>query len=65
MKQIRLGIIGVGNIGSAHVQSFLTGLCPEIELAAAADRRMAEKSPEKGARSGKGDASGNSAEGRK
>lgn len=44
MKKIKLGIIGVGNIGSAHVQSFLTGLCPEIELAAAADRRESRRS---------------------
>ena len=39
IRKIRLGIIGVGNIGSAHVENILAGLCPEIELRAAADRR--------------------------
>ena len=41
--KIRLGIIGVGNIGSAHVESIRAGLCPEIELIAAADRRTSRR----------------------
>ncbi len=43
MNKIRLGIIGVGNIGSAHVENIRAGLCPEIELIAAADRRASRR----------------------
>ena len=38
-KQVRLGIIGIGNMGSEHCRLILGGKCPEIRLAAAADRR--------------------------
>jgi predicted dehydrogenase len=38
MKKVRLGIIGIGNMGSAHVKSVAAGLVPDMELAAAADR---------------------------
>ena len=41
MEQIKLGIIGVGNMGTTHVQNILAGKCPEIALAAVADRREA------------------------
>ena len=30
MEQIKLGIIGVGNMGTTHVQNILAGKCPEI-----------------------------------
>ena len=43
MEKIRLGIIGVGNIGSGHVGNILDGLCPEIEITAAADRRESRR----------------------
>ena len=43
MKKVRLGIIGVGNIGSGHVENILAGNCPEIEIAAAADRRESRR----------------------
>ena len=43
MNKIRLGIIGVGNIGSGHVGNFLAGMCPEIEVTAAADRRESRR----------------------
>ncbi len=36
-EKIKLGIIGVGNIGSAHANNVKNGDCPEIELAAIAD----------------------------
>lgn len=36
-KKIRLGIIGVGNMGSAHAKSIAEGKCPEFELTAVAD----------------------------
>lgn len=39
MEQIRLGIIGVGNMGSSHIGNILAGKTPEITVAAAADRR--------------------------
>ena len=37
MKKIRLGILGVGNIGRDHVKRVVGGECPEIELAAVCD----------------------------
>lgn len=37
MKKIKLGIIGVGNMGSSHVTRVLAGETPEVELAAIAD----------------------------
>lgn len=37
MEKIKLGIIGVGNMGSGHVKNILAGKCPEIELVAIAD----------------------------
>ncbi len=39
MEKVRLGIIGIGNMGSGHIQNILAGKTPEIEIAAAADRR--------------------------
>ena len=36
--KIKLGIIGIGNMGSAHAKAIvLEGKCPEIELVAVAD----------------------------
>ena len=43
MEKVRLGIIGVGNIGSAHVENILAGKCPELEITAAADRRESRR----------------------
>ena len=37
MTKIKLGIIGLGNMGTAHAKNILGGKCPEIELAAIAD----------------------------
>ena len=37
--KIRLGIIGIGNMGSEHCRTILAGKCPETELAAVADLR--------------------------
>ena len=36
-KKIRLGIIGVGNMGSGHAGNILAGKCPDLELRAIAD----------------------------
>ncbi len=37
MNKIKLGIIGIGNMGSAHARSVMNGLCPDFELTAVAD----------------------------
>ena len=40
MKKIRLGILGVGNIGRDHVKRIVDGKCPEIELTAVCDLKQ-------------------------
>ena len=37
METVRLGIIGVGNMGSGHANNIKAGKCPEITLTAVAD----------------------------
>lgn len=37
MDKIKLGIIGIGNMGSGHAGNIKNGKCPEIELVAIAD----------------------------
>lgn len=37
MNRIKLGIIGIGNMGSGHATNIKNGKCPEIELVAIAD----------------------------
>ena len=37
MSKIKLGIIGIGNMGSGHASNIDAGSCPEIELVAIAD----------------------------
>lgn len=37
MEKIRLGIIGMGNMGSGHLQSIIDGQCPKIEVTAVSD----------------------------
>ena len=37
MNKIKLGIIGIGNMGSGHANNIKNGCCPEIELVAIAD----------------------------
>lgn len=39
MEKIKLGIVGIGNMGSGHAKNILQGLVPEIEISAVADRR--------------------------
>ena len=38
MAKVKLGIIGVGNMGTGHSKNYLDGLMPEIEITAVADR---------------------------
>ncbi len=37
MEKLRLGIIGMGNMGSGHLQNILDGHCPNITVTAFAD----------------------------
>ena len=37
MEKLKLGIIGIGNMGSGHANNIKNGECPEIEVAAIAD----------------------------
>ena len=37
MEKVRLGIIGVGNMGSSHIKNYLKDTMPEIEITAVAD----------------------------
>ena len=37
MKKVRLGILGIGNMGSGHLENILRGGCPEIEVTAVCD----------------------------
>lgn len=37
MSKIKLGIIGIGNMGTTHTKNIMEGKCPEIELVAVAD----------------------------
>ncbi len=41
MEKVRLGVIGVGNMGSGHINNVMEGKCPEIEIAAVADVKPA------------------------
>ncbi|GHU80569.1 oxidoreductase [Clostridia bacterium] len=43
MAKVRLGIIGLGNMGSSHAKNILAGKTPETELAAIADRDEARR----------------------
>ena len=36
-KKIKLGIIGIGNMGTSHTKKINAGMCPEIELVAVSD----------------------------
>ncbi|MCM1154798.1 MAG: Gfo/Idh/MocA family oxidoreductase [Roseburia sp.] len=40
MEKIKLGIIGMGNMGSGHLQNILDGKCPSVEVTAIADTDM-------------------------
>ena len=37
MDKIRLGIIGIGNMGSGHAKRIMDGNCPDFVLSAVAD----------------------------
>ena len=37
MKKVRIGILGIGNMGSGHYGNILGGACPELEVTAVCD----------------------------
>lgn len=39
MNKIKLGIIGIGNMGSGHAKNIIAGKTPAVELVAVADRK--------------------------
>ena len=43
MEQVKLGIIGAGNMGSGHINNILAGKIPEVNLTAVADRRESRR----------------------
>lgn len=43
MDEVRLGIIGFGNMGTAHAKNICAGKCPEIRLTAVADTDSAKR----------------------
>ncbi|MDD6799029.1 MAG: Gfo/Idh/MocA family oxidoreductase [Firmicutes bacterium] len=36
-RKVKIGIIGIGNMGTGHMNNILGGCCPELELTAVAD----------------------------
>lgn len=40
MKRIKLGIIGLGNMGSKHASNIFEGKCPEVDVAAICDLKQ-------------------------
>ena len=43
MEKVRLGIIGIGNMGTTHSKSLTEGLVPEMALTAVADRKESRR----------------------
>lgn len=43
MEKVKLGIIGIGNMGSGHASSIIDGKVPEMELVAVADLRESRR----------------------
>lgn len=43
MDKVKLGIIGIGNMGTCHIETILAGNTPELEITAAADRRQSRR----------------------
>ena len=40
-RKVKLGIIGIGNMGSGHAKNIFEGKCPELEIVAIADKNPA------------------------
>jgi predicted dehydrogenase len=48
MDKVKLGIIGMGNMGTTHIKNVFGGAVPDMELSAAADRLPARREWAKG-----------------
>jgi predicted dehydrogenase len=48
MDKVRLGVIGMGNMGTTHVKTVFDGIVPDMELGAVADRIPARREWAKG-----------------
>lgn len=44
MEQVKMGIIGIGNMGTGHCRSIMDGKVPELKLTAVADRKESRRS---------------------
>ena len=42
MEKVRLGIIGIGSMGTGHAGNVLKGMVPDMELTAVADIRQSQ-----------------------
>ena len=42
MKKVRIGVLGLGNIGKAHVKTIVAGHCPDAEVTAVCDGHPAQ-----------------------
>ena len=43
MSRIKMGVIGIGNMGTEHCKNLIAGKVPDIELVAVADRRASRR----------------------
>ena len=43
MEKVRLGIIGMGNMGSGHAKNLMDGKVPEIEITAVVQRESSRE----------------------
>lgn len=43
MKQVKIGVIGIGNMGTGHCRSMIDGKVLELKLVAAADRKKSRR----------------------
>ena len=43
MNKVKIGIIGIGNMGTTHAKNILEGKVPALELAAVADRQKSRQ----------------------
>ena len=48
MEKVRLGIIGIGNMGSGHANSIVEGKVPGMELLAATALDVTDTAPDSG-----------------
>ena len=54
MEKVRLGIIGIGSMGTGHAGNVLKGMVPDMELTAVADIRQSRLGKEQSSGDGQG-----------